>query len=155
MCQRLIGACIERCNRRSAHSKYDYWSWKYFFMILNAAPLHTTHNGAIKRRWHRALIKRGHSYRTQAEIVSRQTWFPFPPQNPSKSIGENRLVEVVGISGASVTRPVESKRTTNWRRTILTPARISPAPICYERKRMSKENELTVTYKSRHRRFRD
>jgi len=94
------------------------------------------------------------SYRTQAEIVSRQTWFSFLPQNPGKSIGENRLVEVVGIPGASVTRPAGSSRT-NWRRTILTPAQISPAPICYERKRMSKENELTVTYKSRHRRFRD
>lgn len=34
-------------------------------------------------------------------------------------------------------------------RTILTPARIFPAPICYGRKGMSKENELTVTYKSR------
>ena len=43
----------------------EIFLWYWILLILYK-------NGIIKRRWYRTLIKTGHSYRTQAEIVSRR-----------------------------------------------------------------------------------
>lgn len=123
-------------------------------MILNSGPLRATHNEAIKRPWHRVLIKRA------VVIGPKQKLFLVKRDFLSRP--EIRVKTSAKIDWWKRSEFLMRLWQDRWEATgrigegqYLHQRQISPTPICYERKRMSKENELTVTYKSRHRRFRD